>query len=442
MVCYKRYVGEMARSRVILLLDLDCFYAQCETVRLGLDPSLPLCLLQWNSALAVNYPARNLFDLKRGAKFEEIQLKSKGQCIAIHLPVVSTTDIEKQMEEDIEENSTDIAYHREFMKPKDEKRALFLKEKNVMKHSGMGKASLDRYRLASTKIFEVMLKALHKFVGKGNFILEKASIDELFLDVTKHCYDNDAPAWKFEDANETRIIEEITQKETFIYNHEFSSIHERLRSDEEYKALWRGAVIARGLRKAVFEELGFTLSAGISTSKLVSKLSASLGKPNGQAITFIDDIPYFLEKTKIGKARHLGGALGKKVLNLLPANDDTMGAICRILTLNQLVTALGNDAGRQVWNFARGIDDEEVRETKRALTKSITAFKSFTIRSEEDVPKWIKLLATDLFARVKNDCSRNNRFPTMCNIQYYYRGDGECNNVHWLLVSKVIHLLF
>ena len=67
----------MARSRVILLLDLDCFYAQCETVRLGLDPSLPLCLLQWNSALAVNYPARNLFDLKRGAKFEEIQLKSK-----------------------------------------------------------------------------------------------------------------------------------------------------------------------------------------------------------------------------------------------------------------------------------------------------------------------------------------------------------------------------
>ena len=35
-------------SRVVLLLDLDCFYAQCETVRLGLDPSMPLCLLQWN----------------------------------------------------------------------------------------------------------------------------------------------------------------------------------------------------------------------------------------------------------------------------------------------------------------------------------------------------------------------------------------------------------
>ena len=35
-------------ERVILLLDMDCFYAQCETVRLGLDASLPLALMQVN----------------------------------------------------------------------------------------------------------------------------------------------------------------------------------------------------------------------------------------------------------------------------------------------------------------------------------------------------------------------------------------------------------
>ena len=66
-------------SRVVLLLDLDCFYAQCETVRLGLDPSMPLCLLQWNSALAVNYPARERFNLKRGASFAEIRKVSGGE---------------------------------------------------------------------------------------------------------------------------------------------------------------------------------------------------------------------------------------------------------------------------------------------------------------------------------------------------------------------------
>ena len=33
-------------KRVVLLLDMDCFYAQCETVRLGLDQSMPLALVQ------------------------------------------------------------------------------------------------------------------------------------------------------------------------------------------------------------------------------------------------------------------------------------------------------------------------------------------------------------------------------------------------------------
>jgi len=75
-------------DRVILLLDMDCFYAQCETIRLGLDQSMPLCLMQWNSALAVNYTARE-FGIKRGATFEEIRQMSGGQCVALHLPVIS-----------------------------------------------------------------------------------------------------------------------------------------------------------------------------------------------------------------------------------------------------------------------------------------------------------------------------------------------------------------
>lgn len=62
--------------------------------------------------------------------------------------------------------------------------------------------------------------------------------------------------------------------------------------DADQRALWRGCVIARGLRQAVFECLGFTLSAGISTSKLVAKLGGSLGKPDGQAVVFPEAIPH------------------------------------------------------------------------------------------------------------------------------------------------------
>ena len=44
--------------RVIALCDSDAFYAACEMVRLGADPESPLVVLQWDSLIAVNYPAR------------------------------------------------------------------------------------------------------------------------------------------------------------------------------------------------------------------------------------------------------------------------------------------------------------------------------------------------------------------------------------------------
>lgn len=44
--------------RVIALCDSDAFYASCEQVRLGIDPSRPLVVRQWDSLIAVNYPAR------------------------------------------------------------------------------------------------------------------------------------------------------------------------------------------------------------------------------------------------------------------------------------------------------------------------------------------------------------------------------------------------
>jgi len=44
--------------RVIALCDSDAFYAACEMNRLGVDRDTPLVVLQWESLIAVNYPAR------------------------------------------------------------------------------------------------------------------------------------------------------------------------------------------------------------------------------------------------------------------------------------------------------------------------------------------------------------------------------------------------
>ena len=128
-------------------------------------------------------------------------------------------------------------------------------------------------------------------LGRKYFTLERASIDELFIDVTAFCYqpvitDNGdnakeketAAAIKFRSDCDTNAIQSL--KETVVCHEALVDPGEV--NDETGEALRLGCHIALTARRAVFEKLGFTLSAGISTSKLVSKLAASYGKPDGQ----------------------------------------------------------------------------------------------------------------------------------------------------------------
>ena len=115
-------------------------------------------------------------------------------------------------------------------------------------------------------------------LGKDQFIFERASIDELFIDITKRCYEFDIPAWGAHDDNSVAAVHETTLYGNLTYD--------MVSMDEEDKALIRGCEIARGIRRTVFNDLGFTMSAGIGQAKTFAKLAASFGKPNGQAVIF------------------------------------------------------------------------------------------------------------------------------------------------------------
>ena len=69
--------------RVIALCDSDAFYAACEQVRLGLDPSIPLVVQQWDSLIAVNYPARK-FGISRMDKVKDAK-KRCPNLVAVHV---------------------------------------------------------------------------------------------------------------------------------------------------------------------------------------------------------------------------------------------------------------------------------------------------------------------------------------------------------------------
>lgn len=58
--------GGGSACRVVIHLDLDCYYAQVEQRRLKIPADQPVAVQQWGSLLAVNYVARK-FGVLRGA---------------------------------------------------------------------------------------------------------------------------------------------------------------------------------------------------------------------------------------------------------------------------------------------------------------------------------------------------------------------------------------
>ena len=57
--------------RCILHLDLDCFYAQVESKRLGLPEEAPLAVQQWGGLLAVKLSPSRLLDKENSERARE-----------------------------------------------------------------------------------------------------------------------------------------------------------------------------------------------------------------------------------------------------------------------------------------------------------------------------------------------------------------------------------
>ena len=76
--------------RVIALCDSDAFYAACEQVRLGLDPSLPLVVRQWDALIAVNYPARE-FGISRMNNWRDA-MKKCPELTVVHVATYKEGD--------------------------------------------------------------------------------------------------------------------------------------------------------------------------------------------------------------------------------------------------------------------------------------------------------------------------------------------------------------
>ena len=450
-----------ADGRVIIHLDLDAFYAQVESRRLGIHTSTPLVVQQWRGIIAVNYAARAA-GIKRHLTVDEAAKLCPG-VVFVHVETIGDDededddDANETKKNDIgtveNENETNLDTHAlrraTTYRPNDggtvTRNDLVTNEhkKNDPPDRERRKVSLARYRRASVAVMETLADAF------PDGAVERASVDEAYVDVTREV---DAILSKNSKNSNDIAATLITA------GMEASGFVRSLRPEASVSdaRLALGAEACRRARAAVFAKTGYTMSGGIAHNKMLAKLASARNKPNKQTVVSRSAVSEMLENLPMRSIKGLGGKLGERVERALVerfAEKDAEGASrsaaqrqarsgtgrgssyeggftaasLRFLfsntsaNRNRMGVHSGLDDKTFAWleRVSRGEDADSVVANVRDGAKSVTAFKSFKpVFEKARAHTWLKVLALELAERLAEDRRRFSRTPRTVRLEW------------------------
>ncbi|CAO3620499.1 unnamed protein product [Cunninghamella blakesleeana] len=392
--------GCLKDSRCILHIDLDCFFSQVEEVRLGLDSTKPVAVQQWTSLIAVNYAARK-YGVSRLSSVQE----ARKLCPNITLVHVAT----------YAPNETVAKYHN-----------------NPSKQTH--KVSLDSYRIAGKKIFNIFQEHCP--------MLQKVGSDEAFFDVTeivnKRLCQEYIPTYSYlmNCIDDTFLPQhhslDLESVANIIKSHDEEESTNNANSENE-SVIWDqtswmdvqlyiGASIAKDIRKEVYDQLKYTCSAGIANNKLLAKLGSSMNKPNKQTIVRQHIAMEFMENISLSKIRNLGGKFGTEVVNEYKA--EKASDLWKYDT-KEFQTKFGSSSGLWLYNIVRGIDHEEV--TPHKVPKSLVAAKSLypPIKHHDELSPWFNVLSGEIYNRIITNFQDHQTWPRTLSVSYRCSQSGK-----------------
>lgn len=385
--------------RTIAHIDLDAFYAQCEMVRLQTPRETPLAVRQWDSLIAINYSARD-FGVTRMISAKD----AKQLCPDIILQHVATF----REGEGGKWAYRDDAFHK----------------------MSTDKVCLDPYRAESRKILKVMKEELARWheglinseTGLGPQFqiqpaaLEKASVDEVFVDLSPLVYGlllQRYPELRAETQSDDRVTPLPRPPTTALEWDPEDGLIDLDKNETEFDdpdwddvAMLLGAELVRSLRNAVWQVLSYTCSAGVARNKMMAKLGSSTHKPNRQTIVRNRAVQNFLGGFKFTKIRMLGGKLGDQVSAQF--GTEQVSDLLAV-SLEQFRAKLDDDTAAWLYNIIRGDDRSEVNP--RTQIKSMLSAKSFrpSINSVDQADRWLRIFAADIYGRLVEDGVLENR---------------------------------
>ncbi|XP_058468016.1 DNA polymerase eta [Malaya genurostris] len=367
-------------DRIIVLVDMDCFYCQVEE---KLNPQIrgnPIAVVQYNpwqggGIIAVNYAARA----------KGVTRHMRGDEARKHCPEIVLMQVPQIR----------------------------------------GKADINKYREAGKEVADV----LKTFTP----LLERASVDEAYMDITKLVLS------RLRDMNEGKyqiVPEKLADTFAVGYDsigdfvkkisydlegpnevEEMENVEEHVVNRKSDIKLLIGASIVNEIRTVVKNKTGFECSAGIAHNKILAKLTAGFHKPNRQTILPLKSIAKMYQTLPIKKIKGLGGKLGDQVCEVLKVQY-----MSELAKFPEKLLQCNFDERIGSWMFliAKGIDLEAV--TPKFNSKSIGCCKRFpgknAIGGVATLKHWLSELAAEIQERLEKDMNENNRIAKQITVSY------------------------
>lgn len=206
---------------------------------------------------------------------------------------------------------------------------------------------MEKYRSVS--------KEIHKIYKCYTKIIEPVSLDEAYLDVTESEYCQGDP--------------------------------EKMASQ---------------IRMKIFQDLGITASAGISSNKFLAKIASEWNKPNGQYSIADKDIENFILKVPIRKIH----GVGAKTEIILKKNGINTCEDIQRLSKESLIKLLGK-YGCTLYSLSRGVDDRKVESHKISKSLSVEDTYMVDLTDLTQALNKLKLLYTELLNRLDKKIYKN-----------------------------------
>ena len=167
-------------------------------------------------------------------------------------------------------------------------------------------------------------------------------------------------------------------------------------------------LIARAIRKEIFELTNLTASAGISFNKFLAKVASDINKPDGQKVIMPDEAPAFLAALPVEKFH----GIGKKTAARMHKMGFMTGGDLLQLPEIELAQRFGK-AGRHYYRIVRALDNRAVNPNR--IRKSIGAERTFS--ENIDSPKQMKEKLAFLAEKIHGYMTEKNNFGRTVTIK-------------------------